>query len=571
MIRAVCWLICLAFSNLVSATSNLDVFNVRVDGVDYFGYIEPDRNVGGNTATSVIYMMPDIHFTGVAARNNLGRKITLDELDTTTGKVGAHVDFELRSKVPSPIIKQKLLLELHPEDKREVIVFTNPFNQQLSPEQREAQQRQASDLEARSIGDQIGANIRRLEQYRFMSVMPRDLKLELFIEDVLYASKQYGNNVVSTGSTFSLSVPRTEDYFVPAMMLQKEFSLRATFKMKLSKFQMSKAFFFDKNYANYFVDAFKEEVTRASSTSSGILFWKSKSSSLNRYAKDMLYSSQNSGGTSLSESVLIDVQDESMINRVDAFLFPELSKKDVIFNHIKSAQLAIQNGNEDLAEVHKAYAELLKGQVASSKVADAEVDAMAALAALSQENIVAFLANGFAMNASRTSGRLTYRKINNLNASHEDVKRLNQLVINTVWVTHVIEKRANSRDDTPKPTNVSQTRDGAGFTSDSPTDNIILNGFDFSNPQHQNASVTSMAYKCWLAPLTIDVNLLANKKVVYSQSGKWAGNWSQSFERDNCLYHLTVSGYTYCVHGDLSIDNSQGHGRCMDCSKQKCF
>ncbi|CAK2429374.1 exported hypothetical protein [Vibrio crassostreae] len=551
MIRYLFILICLLCSQTAIASSNLDAFNIVIDNKTYSGYREPDRSVGQNTPAYVIYMMPHIQITRAVARDRFGIKLNLEQLRSTTGLVGASVDFELVSVLPTDTVKQRLLLELHPEDHRPT--FTSPMKlSNPTPEQLEAHKQTLADLKARHQGDMIGASINRMSQYKFVSVTPRDLKLELFIHNELIASKEYGDSVVGAGSTFSLSIPRTEDYYQPSLILQRDFSVRATFKMKLTNFQMAKAYFFNKDFSSYFVRAFKEEVTRSSSSSSGFLLWKTRRSSLTRYANDMVHSGQHGGSVTIAESVLVDVDDDNMIKRVDSFLFPELNQQEVILNHMQAAKEAKSSGNTELSKLHSTYANLLKDQIANSQVPSVETDAMKALAALSQKNIAAFLANGFAMNSSQSSGKLTYRKLNNLEASHEDLRKLNQLVIDTIWVSHVIEEKL------------------AGEAPREEATSPAINGFDFSNQPHQKINTSNVMFQCWLNPFLLNVDLLANHDVQYSSNGALAGKWYRANQNSPCLYNLQVNGFSYCIDYNLLIDRWYGHGRCQPCSSGNC-
>lgn len=278
-------------------------------------------------------------------------------------------------------------------------------------------------------------------KYRVVPIFPKGLKFSLLVNGNLISSKDFSiNSSINSGSVFDIPIPKNLGLSTYRNLMEGEFLVQTEFRFLSSKFQSASASVNLKGHTTYFVDAFKQAISRASSTSTGFLFWQNTQKRISEFIQERSNESLSSENVENYEYRLYDVESQNLINQVENFIFPETTISETIQNHRQAAQEARTTNNTELAKAHEDYASLLeanRGNLGQAK----QVDTAKALEALAKEDLIGFLANGFAFSNIDSNNSFTFRKLVNRNFSESETKSFSALIFKSLYQNHLVSQK----------------------------------------------------------------------------------------------------------------------------------
>nr|WP_321237218.1 hypothetical protein [uncultured Psychroserpens sp.] len=448
------------FNLTMSQNSNLESFFIEgKNKTAYLGYVEPISEQTTSKAKILVFPVVTVKKTDVLLEDETGKNIeNLNEIDgrNLMGRVSVKIDInDLASNKP---LLNKLMFSFHPDITEHGLgIIEKPIKKEIPcPEFKLkcndfATQRLLSNINSIYTGDyfqqaalyqqqEIKVNS-KLSKYRVVPVFPRGLKFTILINGNEVSTKQFSlSSSVNSGSIFDIPIPTNLSPSTYRNLIEGEFLIQTEFQFLSSRFQSASAVVNLKGHTSYFVQAFKQAISEVSSTSSGILFWESTQKKINEFIQERSNESLSSENVQNYEYRLYDVENESLIRKVEDFLFPETTLNDIILNHKQAAQKARDSDNAQLAKVHEDYATLLEGN-RNNLVQAKHVDVAKAMSSLANEDYLGFIANGFAFGVHDSDNSFTFRKMVNRNFSESETKTFSALIFKTLYQEHLISQK----------------------------------------------------------------------------------------------------------------------------------
>lgn len=420
--------------------SNLSSFEAKDDfGNIYSGYAEPNNESTSSTVKARIFIFPKIYTdkNSVIVRNKMGEKVNLLNY-SNYDELTARVNIKLISNNPDSEGFLQIIAALNPQYTKPQSLKEKPILPILTGNNSmDAMNGQEFVAKERAWNDSRFLSIIAENNYQIIPVFPKNLKLDLLVNGNIVTTKILDESTVNPGSVFQLNIPFSKEQFNFKLLLDSDYLIQGEFTYLSSRFQSATAIQDLQTFVNYAANGFRKEISKASSSSSGFLFWKNIQNNIRTYIEEESRKNLNSGTVSKFEYKLYDVDDENLKNQVDDFLFPKITLEETINNHIQAAQIAMAKGDEYMAKIHNNYSEILKNNIAS--LADLkQIDVLGALTKLGANDIAGFLAAGVAFNESNSSGAFTYRKILSGSINQSNTKEFNALIIKSLFESHII-------------------------------------------------------------------------------------------------------------------------------------
>lgn len=211
---------------------------------------------------------------------------------------------------------------------------------------------------------------------------------------------------------------------------QGNYRLVISYKFRDSKVSSINAQFDAKTIIDQFMKESQTSAQQSSSSGWSFLGFGSRRKSL-KTSFDRSVENQYNGDH--YQSTVVEMYDatDDMIAEFERDFFPELTQQRVIENHLKAANEAAAQGNTALRDLHLKYASSLQ-----NNDPNLEVDIAKAVASLSQNDYVGFIANGVRWGDYRTEGNSSFRSVIH---SHEEISKMTKWTqVRKVSVQHAL-------------------------------------------------------------------------------------------------------------------------------------
>lgn len=250
--------------------------------------------------------------------------------------------------------------------------------------------------------------------------------------ETVYSDRFPGTLIAMGNSLDDISIDRPTPY-VKNRISEGNFTILIKYKFRDSKNSYINA----QIDANTIISQFFSEVQRStvSQSSSGWSFLgfgsrrKSLKSSFDQQV-DQRYTDQRFSNTTIE---MFDVDDQ-MIQLFEDNFFPKTSQQNAIDNHLAAAEKARQEGNSQLQQYHLDYVKALQ-----TNDPNLEANIGAAVAALSKNDYIGFIAHGVRWGDYRTEGNSTFRRVLNSTEMAEMHTRWSQT--KTISVQHSVSQK----------------------------------------------------------------------------------------------------------------------------------
>lgn len=451
-------LLCSLHFSVFAQESNLKSFFIKGDNdLTYLGYVEPISEQATSNARILVFPVVSVKQNDVILEDETGRNLmTLEGSDISKlqGRVSAKID--INDLANNKKVLNKLILSFHPD----IVADSRGIIEKPTKKEFPCPEIQGNNVVTQSYINNLMANYvdeyyqemalyqqqvykvnTKLAKYNVVPVFPKALKFTLLVNGNQISSTTFSvSSSINSGSIFDIPIPKNLSESNYRNLLDGEFLIQTEFQFLSSKFQSASASINLKGHTTYFADAFKQAISRASSTTSGFLFWQSTQKRISEFIQERSNESLSSQSVQNYEYRLYDVENQNLIQQVENFIFPKTTIDEMILNHRQSAQQARNLDNEELAKVHEQYASLLESNRNNLGNTN-QVDVAKALESLAQEDLIGFLANGFAFGISESNNSFTYRKLVSRNFTQNEIKTFNALIFKSLYENHLISQR----------------------------------------------------------------------------------------------------------------------------------
>lgn len=224
----------------------------------------------------------------------------------------------------------------------------------------------------------------RYRNYQKRMATLNEVEVELLIGGATAAARAYSGSTTSLGALTVLSPTQFQVNQVRAG--NYELLVRARFPDMKTSFISAN---FDAVQAvKSFVEETQSAITKSKSSGFQVFHIGSRRNKMKTSINQSLRTNDQVETMQNTSVVMYDAS-EDMVRQFESDFFPELAQQEVVDRHLNAADSARRAGNLGLAKLHQDYAEAIT-QANQLK----EVDAVAAAAALNQNDFAGFLAHG---------------------------------------------------------------------------------------------------------------------------------------------------------------------------------
>lgn len=291
-----------------------------------------------------------------------------------------------------------------------------------------------------------------LDSYSFELMAVRNLVVEVSCMGKRFPATTFGNPsaFIQLNSTFSLVVEPGDVAMIKAFRKGK-FQITASYLTSLSNAEIGTVVENVSGYTAFVFSEFKKELQQRTNSGSSFFIFKNSSTRISKWLSEDL-SKNSERYSSYSKTVFQrNIKSERILNMMDDFAWPETTRDRARQDHLDAAKAARAEGKIELADAHDDYASALLAAGASKAPA---VDPLKAASALVQKDFLAFLASGVAIEDSRNSGSLTYRRIRSGSFSDDDLRQFN-----AIFLTSTESESLVTIADFPFQSDISEKRD----------------------------------------------------------------------------------------------------------------
>lgn len=243
------------------------------------------------------------------------------------------------------------------------------------------------------------------KKYKLQTINFEDLKLQALDQDeVLGESTTIEGGVSFNGDNISIII-KNPSIQTLNLILDGNYQVKASFLFKDSSTSSIDAKFDQSIIMSKYVKQTQDSLVSNKSSGWKIFNFGNRRKSVKESYREQI-EQQTKTDEKTNTAIVMEDADEDMIKIFENKFFPEVTRDQVVKDHLAAAQVATSNNQPDLAKAHTAYVTMLTSQDESSKVNAAE-----AAAALSEKNYAMFVAKG--METYDNSGKATghYQRI----------------------------------------------------------------------------------------------------------------------------------------------------------------
>lgn len=251
----------------------------------------------------------------------------------------------------------------------------------------------------------------RYQAYNVSTAALNELNLDLVVDGEVVATTRFSGTTV-TGSTSTLNLGlRSPSVFDCNRILSGNYSIIARYRFMDTGSATVNARYDWRKAISQFISETQRASTSSRNSGWRVLGFGSRKSRVKR-SLDSSTNVQGSAGTIENTTIVAFDATDDMVRRFESSFFPELSKQNVITEHMAAANAARSDGKPDLAAAHERYAAAL-----TNGAEQLEVDAVGAAAALNEGDYATFLAKGVRMSNSSDTRTDNFRRVISVNVS----------------------------------------------------------------------------------------------------------------------------------------------------------
>ncbi|MFO0180507.1 MAG: hypothetical protein ACK517_01860, partial [bacterium] len=289
----------------------------------------------------------------------------------------------------------------------------------------------------------------KLERYSVETAGPQGVSASLFCggkEIGTYSAN--ATDYMANGSIIAIDC-RDVDLRTAKLFYNGNFTLSCRMLIQASRVQSLVA---DVDL-NRFYEAFSKELktreTKATSSATGILFWRKVSRSVSTLVEESSNAFVESASRMNMNLVMRDVLDEGLINRATNFIFRdggevnEQQLRNLQARHLAAASESAAS-NPQLSEAHMKYAQMIEGMLTKSEDLDKRSEAaLVSLGTLAgganpYVAIASFLANGIILSNNDAGDRLRIYSARSIRWSESESRRFSASLAQQASLAYVI-------------------------------------------------------------------------------------------------------------------------------------
>lgn len=280
-------------------------------------------------------------------------------------------------------------------------------------------------LPQKTLIDQYG-------RYNTQIISIEELEITVGVGDKIVYNKIFPGSSVIAGNILRTITIENPSVYEKNFIAGGNALINFTYKFRDSKKStITASFNASKIYDEFIEDSYKNRVTQKSSGTSFLGFGTSKKSMKSSFDQQIAEraSSSSISGTKIE---MFDADDQMIKQFEDSFL-PTISQQTAISNHVAAADKYTKEGNINLADLHKKYAESLQ-----NNDPNLTPDIKNALESLNKNDYIGFIANGARWGNNGASGNTTYRRL--LNTSEMTSELQNWSSSKTISLQHSVNQ-----------------------------------------------------------------------------------------------------------------------------------
>jgi len=276
-----------------------------------------------------------------------------------------------------------------------------------------------------------------LNKYQPVSASLNQTEVQLSIGGVVVASRTYKGTATTLGP-ITLTNPTT---FQKNQIIAGAFELAVLARFPDSSVASIKAKFNTNQAVDSFVEETQEAITKSKSSGFQVFNLGSRRSKMRTSLSSSIKSDDNVTAMDNTVIVMSDATD-SMIDLFESQFFPNISRQNVINDHLAAAKEASTAGNLSLAKIHQDYATAIQQNNEM-----AEADSVGAAAALAAGDYATFIAKGVRSINSNDKREDSFRRVEShkgtyeTNTNWDQIKQVSILRETTIPVTFDAPKR----------------------------------------------------------------------------------------------------------------------------------
>jgi len=272
------------------------------------------------------------------------------------------------------------------------------------------------------------------------SVNIDNLELTIIVDAEPVATRRISNTFIPASGTLPELVVKNMTPKIYRKILNNDYEIMIGFDFKDARVSTIDASISLSTVMDNYINETQVALSQSKNKGWGIFNFGSRKSALSQNVKTDV-NQKTSTTTTANTVIVMNDADEGMIKLFENDFFPSIdSKQSVIDYHLKGYEVAKSDGNENLANAHLKYIEMLKSS--DPKV---ETDAAAAAAALSKKDYATFVAKGMRFTQDKTNAKTSYHRIlsssveEGVNKTWEQIKKVS--VNRSVNITILPEKK----------------------------------------------------------------------------------------------------------------------------------
>ncbi len=272
------------------------------------------------------------------------------------------------------------------------------------------------------------AEVAKLDTYRatYKSYAPQsadlnELRIALLIDGEEVAVRLLSKSVLISGNILPGVTLQKPTGYQKTKIANGDYELTVGYRFTDAKTSSIQARFDAAQAAKLFLEETQNAVTKNKSTGWQVFGIGSRRSKIKSSLEQSMKAADETTKMEGTRIVMNDADDE-MVQRFENAFFPEISRQDVIANHLAAAEKAQAAGDFQLAAVHRDYAAAMQ---ADNKLQ--EVDAVGAAASLTAGDYAGFIAKGVRFSQNNNVATNNFRRTVDLSVSSTLVQEWNEV------------------------------------------------------------------------------------------------------------------------------------------------
>ncbi|WP_156420492.1 MULTISPECIES: hypothetical protein [unclassified Sphingopyxis] len=247
-----------------------------------------------------------------------------------------------------------------------------------------------------------------------------ELNLDLIVDGEVAATQSYNGSLIGNDAAPLKLTLRSPDIFTCNRIVAGDYSVVARYRFNDTQTATINAQFDVTESLNQFIEETQKATTKSKSSGWKVLGIGSRKSKIKRSLETTM-TVDGSANTIENTTIVMNDANDAMIAEFENVFFPQLSKANVVTNHLAAAAEAAQANNPALAKAHTDYAAAL-----TNGSEHLETDAVGAAAALAKKDYATFLAKGVRASNNNDTRTDNFRRTVSIDFTQTEMQAWNQ-------------------------------------------------------------------------------------------------------------------------------------------------